>query len=60
MLFMKPRVVIPELLDHLPADEPEALRSRRDLRRVNWLMGNERWLGLDGWHVMETSTWRGA
>lgn len=40
---MNERVVIPELLDHLPADDPEAVRSRRDLRRINWLMGNERW-----------------
>jgi len=38
------RVVIPELLDHLPADDPEALRSRRDLRRINFFMGNERWI----------------
>ena len=38
------RVVIPELLDHLPADDPEAMRSRRDLRRINRLMGNERWV----------------
>jgi len=41
---MDQRVVIPELLDHLPADDPEALRSRRDLRRINFLMGNERWI----------------
>lgn len=41
---MKKRVVIPELLDHLPADDPEAIRSRRDLRRINALMGNERWV----------------
>lgn len=41
---MIPRIVIPELLDHLPADDPEALRSRRDLRRINFLMGNERWV----------------
>lgn len=41
---MKPRVVIPEILDHLPADDPEAVRSRGDLRRVNFLMGNERWI----------------
>ena len=39
-----PRVVIPEMLDHLPHDDPEALRSRRDLRRINFLMGNERWV----------------
>ncbi len=41
---MSQRVVIPELLDHLPADDLEALRSRRDLRRINFLMGNERWV----------------
>ena len=41
---MSERVVIPELLDHLPADDPEAMRSRRDLRRINGLMGNERWV----------------
>lgn len=38
------RTVRPELLDHLPADDPEATRSRRDLRLVNFLMGNERWI----------------
>lgn len=38
------RVVIPELLDHLPADDPEAVRSRLDLRRINLMMGNERWI----------------
>lgn len=38
------RSVIPEILDHLPADDPEAMRSRRDLRRINFLMGNERWV----------------
>ncbi len=41
---MSHRVVLPELLDHLAADDPEALRSRRDLRRINFLMGNERWI----------------
>ncbi len=40
----KTRVVIPEMLDHLPADDPAARRSRRDLRRINFLMGNERWV----------------
>jgi SAM-dependent methyltransferase len=34
------RVVQPELLDELPADDPRAVRSRRDLRRVNAWMGN--------------------
>lgn len=41
---MKQRVVIPELLDHLPTTDPEAVRSRLDLRRINLLMGNERWI----------------
>lgn len=41
---MRDRIVIPELLDHLPADDPDALRSRIDLRRINFFMGNERWL----------------
>jgi len=38
------RLVEPEILDRLPADDPEAVRSRRDLRWINFLMGNERWL----------------
>lgn len=39
---MIPRTVKPEILDHLPADDPESRRSRRDLRLINFLMGNER------------------
>jgi hypothetical protein len=35
-----PRRVEPELLDVLPVDDPRAMRSRRDLRRVNRVMGN--------------------
>jgi hypothetical protein len=31
-----------ELLDELPADDPRAVGSRRDLRRINALMGNAR------------------
>lgn len=38
------RVVEPELLDALEADDPRAVRSRRDLRLINGLMGNERWI----------------
>jgi len=35
---MTPRLVEPEWLDELPADDPAAIRSRRDLRRVNaWM-----------------------
>lgn len=39
------RVVVPELLDSMSPDDPEAMRSRRDLRRINWLMGNDDWIG---------------
>jgi hypothetical protein len=34
------RFVQPEILDTLPPDNPRALRSRRDLHRVNSWMGN--------------------
>jgi hypothetical protein len=34
------RTVAPEILDTLSPDDPRALRSRRDLRRVNAWMGN--------------------
>jgi len=36
------RVVAPEILDDLPASDARALRSRRDLRRLNHLMRNPR------------------
>ncbi|MEO6066304.1 MAG: hypothetical protein ABIP49_11055 [Lysobacterales bacterium] len=35
-----PRRVEPEWLDELPADDPRAVRSRRDLKRVNRWMGS--------------------
>ena len=35
-----PRRVVAELLDELPPDDPRALRSRRDLRVVNRIMGH--------------------
>jgi hypothetical protein len=34
------RIVQPEILDTLPPDDPRAIRSRRDLRRVNAWMRN--------------------
>lgn len=37
------RVVVPEILDGLPHDDPRAVASRRDLRRINLLMGNPGW-----------------
>ena len=36
------RILQPELLDTLPAENPEAVRSRADLRRVNAWMGHRR------------------
>ena len=32
------RVLEPEQLDELPADDPAAIASRRDLARINWIM----------------------
>jgi len=29
------RLLVPEILDHLPPDDPRAQRSRRDLARIN-------------------------
>ncbi|HVU23316.1 MAG TPA: methyltransferase domain-containing protein [Opitutus sp.] len=37
------RSVQPEFLDSLPPDDPAARHSRRDLIKVNRLMGNFRW-----------------
>ena len=36
------RLVQPELLDHLPGDDPQAIRSHHDLRRIHAWMGNVR------------------
>ncbi len=36
---MTPREVVPELLDSLAADDPLAIGSRADLRRINRIMG---------------------
>ena len=36
------RFLEPEWLDELPPDDPRAVRSRADLRRVNAIMGNAR------------------
>jgi len=38
------RACQPELLDHLPPDNPGAVGSRRDLRRLNAWMGNARFM----------------
>ena len=36
------RALVPELLDLLAADDPRAIRSRRDLARINMVMGQAR------------------
>ncbi len=36
------RTVQPEILDHLPADDPSAIHARRDLQKVNAFMGHAR------------------
>src|SRR5258708_20362161 len=41
---MQARVLEPEWLDELPPQDPRAVRSRADLRRVNWVMANARLL----------------
>lgn len=37
---MMERLVEPEWLDELPAEEPRAIHSRADLRRLNWFMNH--------------------
>ena len=38
------RIVEPEILDRLQPDDPDAVRSRRDLRLINKLMGGQAWI----------------
>lgn len=54
------RIVSPEILDSLPGGDPEAVRSRGELRLINAIMGNHRWLlrrvralWQPGWRVLE-------
>jgi hypothetical protein len=42
MLLSRARAVRPEILDQLGPADPRALRSRRDLKRVNRIMGSRR------------------
>lgn len=41
---LQSRLVLPELLDTLPSADPAAIQSRRELRLINGIMGNHRWL----------------
>ncbi len=38
------RALEPEILDHLDAVHPDAVRSRRELSFINAIMGNHRWM----------------
>ena len=49
------RRVEPEWLDELPAEDPRAVASRRDLTRVNRIMGNA---GILGRMILEASSGR--
>jgi hypothetical protein len=49
------RVITREILDHLPASDARAVRARRDLRVINALMGNVRWIRQGLRRVIENS-----
>jgi hypothetical protein len=38
------RVIVPEILDSLDPSDPRALRSRSDLRLIDFFLGNSRWI----------------
>jgi SAM-dependent methyltransferase len=38
------RLIVPEILDSLDPADPRAIRSRADLRLIDWYLGNTRWL----------------
>ena len=38
------RVIVPEILDSLDPADPRAIRSRRDLRWIDFFLGNSRWI----------------
>jgi 2-polyprenyl-3-methyl-5-hydroxy-6-metoxy-1,4-benzoquinol methylase len=39
----RPQKLTPEILDHLPAEHPDAVQSRKDIRAFNRALGNWRW-----------------
>ncbi len=61
------RIVQPELLETYPDDHPDARVGREDLRLVNAVMGNHRWVerslrrhGRPGWRILEIGAGDGA
>jgi hypothetical protein len=53
--MMRQRVLMPEWLDTLAADDPRALRSRGDLRRINRLMAAQSLLGKSLYALLEAA-----
>jgi len=41
---MQKRVILPEILDSLDPTDPRAIRSRWDLRWIDFYLGNSRWI----------------
>lgn len=56
--MMRQRVVAVEMLDTLPVDDPRAIRSRCDLRRIHTAMASRRTIrqALDGMHSLRPTT----
>jgi hypothetical protein len=52
------RLVLPEILDQLPENDPAAAKNRRDMRLLNHLMGNFRWIAREvGRARMKSGPW---
>ncbi|MDX2080437.1 MAG: class I SAM-dependent methyltransferase [Terrimicrobiaceae bacterium] len=61
---MSERILVPEILDRLDPADPEARRSRRDLRALDVVMGNSRWIvrslaGFSLRHIVELGAGEG-
>lgn len=56
---MMPRIVEPEWLDQLSPDDPSAIASRADLRRINRLMGHASQISRLFFNHTETPMWDG-
>lgn len=41
---MNERLIVPEILDSLDPAHPDAIRSRRDLRKIDVFLGGSRWI----------------
>jgi hypothetical protein len=64
---MKSRQILPELLDLLPQDAPDAMRAREEMSIVNAVMGNHGWIermirrhAQKGWRITELGAGDGA